>query len=52
MLDEREVPILWVMQVREPTVDEAANEIEREGRTLVRAQHQLRIVRAIGFGEG
>ena len=40
---EPQVPVLGMMQVGEPAVDERAHEIERERGALVAAQQQLRI---------
>ena len=50
-LRERHVPVLGVVQVREPAVGQRADEVERERGALVGAQHQLGIGRAIGGGE-
>ncbi len=45
MLHEPEVPILRVMQVSETTVDERADKIQGERRTLIATQQQLRVRR-------
>ena len=49
--DEREVPVLGMVQVREPAVDQRAHEIQRQRGALVAAQHQRRIRLAIGRRE-
>ena len=39
VLEEAEVPVLGVVQVGEPAVDQRADEVERQRRALVAAQH-------------
>ena len=51
LADEIEIPVLRVMQIREPAVDQRANEVQRQRRALVGAQHELRIGLAIGERE-
>ena len=51
LADEREVPVLGVMQVREPAVDQRPHEVQRQRRALVAAQHQGRVRLAIGRRE-
>ena len=51
LADEREIPVLGVVQIREPAVDQRAHEVQRQRRALVAAQHQRRIRLAIGGRE-
>ena len=39
-LRERDVPVFGVVEVGEPAVEQRADEVERQARALVRAQHQ------------
>ena len=43
MANETEVPVLWMMQIREAAVDQRPDEVQRERRALVAAQQQGRI---------
>ena len=52
VLDELEIPVLGMVEIREATVDEGADEIERQRGALVTAQQKLRIEGAIVGGEG
>ncbi len=51
VLHEPQVPILRVVQVGEASIDQRANEIQRQCRPLVAAQQQLRVGRARCRGE-
>src|SRR5688572_27569024 len=51
VLEKPEVPILRVMHVREPAVDQRSHEVERQRGALVATQEQLRVRFAIGRGE-
>ena len=47
LLHETEIPVLGVVQIREPAVDQRPHEVQRQRGALVTAQHQSRIGLAV-----
>ena len=51
MNDPVQVPLFWMMQICESTINKCANKIERERRSFISTQQQLRIWRACSKSE-